>query len=80
MLGSVRIECLGTQNRNPNLKPEPAPNFYSGRNLHSKLNSVDARTPNFIYKIDPAGMLLNLPFMAISLAKCADLIQVDLAP
>ena len=28
--GSDRVECLGTQNRNPNLKPEPAPNTVFG--------------------------------------------------
>ena len=43
--GSVRVQCLGTQNRNPNLKPEFAPNFNSGRNSSPKPKPADNRNP-----------------------------------
>ena len=43
--GLVRVECLGTQTRNPKLKPEPAPNFNSGRNLSPKPKPADTRKP-----------------------------------
>ena len=39
------MECLGTQTRNPNLKPKPAPNFNSGRNLSPKPKPADTRKP-----------------------------------
>jgi hypothetical protein len=35
---SDRVECLGTQNRNPNLKPETDLNTYSGENSCPKPN------------------------------------------
>ena len=44
-MGSVRVQCLGTQNRNPNLKPESAPNFNSGRNSSPKPKPTDNRNP-----------------------------------
>jgi hypothetical protein len=51
--GSVsnRVECLGTRNRNPNLKPETDPNTDSGENSCSKSNPritetrLDTRNP-----------------------------------
>jgi len=43
--GLVRMECLGTQNQNPNLKPEPAPNFNSGLNLSPKPKFAGTRNP-----------------------------------
>ena len=43
---SVRVECLGTQNRNPNIKPEPDPNSVSGANSCPKPKSADTRNPN----------------------------------
>ena len=39
------MQCLGTQNRNPNLKPESAPNFNSGRNSSPKPKPADNRNP-----------------------------------
>jgi len=39
------MECLGTQTRNPNLKPEPAPNTDSGENPSPKPKSADTRNP-----------------------------------
>ena len=46
--GSVRVECLGTQNRNPNLKPEPDPNFNSGENSYPKPNPRIPETQRLI--------------------------------
>jgi hypothetical protein len=49
--GSDRVECLGTQNQNPNLKPETDPNTDSGENSCPKPNSritetrLDTRNP-----------------------------------
>ena len=43
--GSIWVGYLGTQNRNPNLKPEPAPNSNSGQNLSPKPKSADTRNP-----------------------------------
>ena len=43
--GSNRVEYLGTQNRNPNLKPEPAPNTVSGENSSPKPKPADIRNP-----------------------------------
>jgi len=43
--GSGRVECLGTQNRNPNLKSEPASNTDSGENTSPKPKSVDTGNP-----------------------------------
>jgi len=42
---SVRVKCLCTQNRNPNLKPEPAPNSFLGENSSPKLKPTDTRNP-----------------------------------
>ena len=39
------MECLVTQNRNLNLKPEPAPNSNSGQNPTPKPKSADTRNP-----------------------------------
>ena len=36
---------MSTQNRNPNLKPEPTPNSNSGQNLYPKPKSADTRNP-----------------------------------
>jgi hypothetical protein len=44
-LGSGRVECLGTQNQNPNLKPEPDPNTDSGQNTSPELKPADTRNP-----------------------------------
>jgi hypothetical protein len=50
-LGSDRVECLGTQNRNPNIKSETDPNTDSGENSCPKPNPqitetrLDTRNP-----------------------------------
>ena len=43
-----RVECVGIQNRNPNLKPEPNPNTDSGQNPSPKPKPADTRNP-FLY-------------------------------
>jgi len=43
--GSDRVECLGTQNRNPNLKPESTPKIVSGENPSPKPKPADPRNP-----------------------------------
>ena len=43
--GLSRVECLGTQNWNPNLKPEPAPNTDSCENPSPKPKPADTRNP-----------------------------------
>jgi hypothetical protein len=54
--GSDRVECLGTQNQNPNLKPESALNTDSGENPNPKpkpanlQNPTDNLKPDFFYK------------------------------
>jgi len=42
--GSGRVQCPGTQNRNPNLKPEPDLNTDLGQNPSPKLKPVDTPT------------------------------------
>jgi hypothetical protein len=44
-MGRVRVECLGTQNRNPNLKPEPALNIVLSENPSPKPKLADPRNP-----------------------------------
>jgi len=39
-----RVECLGTQNRNPKLKPETAPNWDLGENPSSEPKPADPET------------------------------------
>jgi len=43
--GLVRVECLGTQNQNSNLKPEPAPNSDACQNSSPKPKLADTRNP-----------------------------------
>ena len=55
--GSVRVKCMGTQNRNSNLKLEPDPNFDSGENQCPKPEPADTQNPThnpipeFFYKL-----------------------------
>jgi hypothetical protein len=44
-VGLHRVECLGTQNRNPNLKPESAMNTNSSENPSPKPKPADPRNP-----------------------------------
>jgi hypothetical protein len=43
--GSDRVDCLGTRNRNPNLKPESAPNIDLGKNPYLNSKPADHRNP-----------------------------------
>ena len=43
--GLGRVECLGTQNRNPNLKPESDSNTDSGQNPSPKAKPADTQNP-----------------------------------
>ena len=50
--GSVRMGYMDTQTRNPNIKPEPAPNSNSGQNSSPKLKPADTRNPSNNLKPD----------------------------
>ena len=43
--GLNRVECLDTQNQNPNLKPEPNSKIDSGQNPSPKTETADTRNP-----------------------------------